>query len=77
VGGTELSEPEQFQEQDKPNSLFYEVRDFAKIFQEGDFSSRDASLELSLRIVSLTERARKSAGIIFPADSQTGASRAL
>jgi predicted dehydrogenase len=75
AGGMELSEPEQFQEQDRPNNLFYEVRDFAKVFQAGDFACRDALLEVSLKIMTLTERARKSAGIVFPADS--GASGAL
>jgi predicted dehydrogenase len=59
---------EQFQDQDQENNLFYEVRDFIKLFAQGDPSCCFAPLEESLRRVSLVEKARKGAGIFFPAD---------
>jgi predicted dehydrogenase len=69
-GVPEPSRPgtEQFQDQDREEHLFYEVRDFIESFAQGDPSSCLAALEESLKRVSLVEKARKGAGIIFPAD---------
>lgn len=61
---------EQFQDQDRENTLFYEARDFIKSFGRGDPSCCFAPLEESLKYVSLTEKARKAAGILFPADKE-------
>jgi predicted dehydrogenase len=60
---------EQFQDQDRENNLFYEAREFIKLFARGDPSRCFAPLEESLKRVSLIEKARKEAGIFFPADS--------
>jgi predicted dehydrogenase len=62
---------EQFQDQDRENNLFYEAREFIKLFARGDPSCCAAPLEESLRRISLTEKARKGAGIFFPADRKT------
>jgi predicted dehydrogenase len=72
AGGNETGERpavEQFQDQDQENNLFYEARDFIKLFARGDPSCCLAPLEESLRRVSLIEKARKEAGIFFPADT--------
>lgn len=58
----------EFNEQEDPNVLYYELRDFARIYSERDRAAHDAMLEQSLLITRLVEKARKDAGIFFPAD---------
>ncbi|MDR0998432.1 MAG: Gfo/Idh/MocA family oxidoreductase [Treponema sp.] len=69
-GVAEKPATEQFQDQDRENTLFYEARDFIESFVRGDPSCCFAPLEESLKYVSLTEKARKAAGILFPADKE-------
>ncbi|MDR1635868.1 MAG: Gfo/Idh/MocA family oxidoreductase [Treponema sp.] len=68
-GAGEGPAAERFQDQDRENHLFYEVRDFIESFAGGDPSCCLAPLEESLMRVSLAEKARKGAGIIFSADT--------
>lgn len=54
--------------QTKDNHLIYEVEAFAKVMSDSDYSSCYQWLEHTSNVVSALEQARKSAGIIFPAD---------
>jgi len=58
----------EFNEQEDQNVLYYELRDFARIYSEKDRAAHDAMLAQSLLIIRLVEKARKDAGIFFPAD---------
>jgi predicted dehydrogenase len=57
-----------YNEQNDENVLYYEMLDFVRDFEAGDRSCCDAPLDLSLKTVSLIEKARKGAGILFAAD---------
>lgn len=62
------AEKEFFDIQGSKNALFFEIADFKRIFDDKNFEERDFFLEKTLTISNLLERARKSAGIVFPAD---------
>ncbi len=56
-------------DQNEMNVLYYELRDFVRIFEAKDYEMRDALLAGTLLAVQLTEKARRAAGLIFPADA--------
>ena len=49
-------------------TLYYELQDFKKIFEENDHAACDALLEHSRKVVSVYEKLRKGAGILFACD---------
>ncbi|MDX6040695.1 Gfo/Idh/MocA family protein [Scandinavium lactucae] len=55
--------------QNQNNRLFYEIETFKHIYSQRDYKSCYALLEHSLQVMDTVEKARKSAGIYFPADS--------
>ena len=61
-------EKEFFNIQDDKDVYFFEITDFKRIFDDKNFKERDFLLEKTLSISNLLEQARKSAGIVFPAD---------
>lgn len=54
--------------QNESNRLFYEIEAFEHIYSQGDHQSCYALLEHSRQVIDTVEKARKSAGICFPAD---------
>ena len=60
----------EYNEQSDSNVLYYEVCDFAKIYNANDLAACYEKLDHSLRMTRLTEAARKDAGIVFPADER-------
>jgi len=60
----------EYNEQAEPNVLYYEVCDFKKIYEAKDLAACYEKLDGSLRMTRLTEAARKSAGVRFPADDR-------
>ncbi|WP_067725993.1 Gfo/Idh/MocA family protein [Oceanobacillus damuensis] len=54
--------------QTKTNRLYYEVAEFQKIFQAGDFERCYELLDYTLSVVGVLEEARKDGGIVFEAD---------
>lgn len=61
-------EKEFFDIQGEKDVLYFEIADFKRIFDDKNFEERDYFLEKTLSISNLLEQARKSAGIVFPAD---------
>jgi predicted dehydrogenase len=57
-----------FDEQPTDNLLYYEMKRFGEIHAQKDFAACYALLEHTSAVVNVSERARKDAGIIFPAD---------
>lgn len=49
-------------------TLYYELQDFKKIFEENDHDACDALLKHSRKVVSVYEKLRKGAGILFACD---------
>lgn len=58
---------ENVQQPDAP-SLYYEMADFKAIWEARDHKKADELLDYALRVNRVVERARRSAGILFPAD---------
>ncbi|MCX6080899.1 MAG: Gfo/Idh/MocA family oxidoreductase [Chloroflexi bacterium] len=59
-----------FDEQPNPNLLYYEMKRFCEIHKQNDYAACYTILDYSLTVVSVLEKARKDAGILFPADSK-------
>ena len=59
---------EYFDVQGDKDTLYFEAADFKRIYDTKDFTARDAFFEKTLTSVKLLDEARKSAGIVFPAD---------
>ena len=57
-----------FDEQPNNNLLYYEMKRFSEIDAQKDFAACYALLEHTSAVMSVSERARKDAGILFPAD---------
>lgn len=57
-----------FNIQDQCNRLFYEIEAFEHIYSRRDYKSCYSLLEHSLKVIDTVEKARRSAGIYFPAD---------
>lgn len=53
-----------------PHRLSHEFAAFAAMLANKDFAARDLYLNISLRVAEAAEKARKQAGIGFPADQQ-------
>jgi predicted dehydrogenase len=68
AGDTAGNAEEFFNMQENPNTLYYEIMDFAEAFASGDRSRCDAPLEESLLAARLVDQARRDAGIRFDAD---------
>jgi predicted dehydrogenase len=66
---------ETFQYQDETNVLYYEARDICALFDNDNFDVCNAActkaLERSRMEMEIADAARKSAGIVFPADKST------
>ncbi len=58
----------EYNQQQDDNALYYELCDFARIYSEGDRACCHAMLRNSLLAMRMTDAARKSAGVVFPAD---------
>jgi len=54
-----------------PHRLSHEFAAFAAMLANKDFAARDLYLNISLQVAEAAEKARKQAGISFPADQQT------
>jgi len=54
-----------------PHRLSHEFAAFAAMLANKDFAARDLYLHISLQVAEVAEKARKQAGISFPADQQT------
>lgn len=54
-----------------PHRLSHEFAAFAAMLANKDFAARDLYLNISLQVAEVAEKARKQAGINFPADQQT------
>lgn len=52
------------------NSLFYELKDFEKMFQAQDYEGCYKLLDYSHEVMEVYEAARKDGGIVFSADSK-------
>lgn len=52
------------------NRLIYEMEDFTRVIKEKDYSTCEEWLKHTCSVVRTVEKARKSAGIVFPADSK-------
>lgn len=65
--GKETTNPSMEQ---NPNALFYETKDFVRMFQEHDTAQCYSLLDYSRSVMQVYEDARKKAGIHFPADDQ-------
>jgi predicted dehydrogenase len=61
-------EKEFFDIQGDKDVLFFGIAEFKHIFDDRNFEGRDYFLEKTLTISNLLDQARKSAGIVFPAD---------
>jgi predicted dehydrogenase len=59
---------EHYNDQTAENILCYEMADFIQVFKQRDRNYCETSLAESLKVMTLTERARIGAGINFPAD---------
>jgi predicted dehydrogenase len=55
---------------DEANRLVHELRAFSDCIRRDDRSACDGWLDHSLAVIQVAEAARKSAGIVFPADGQ-------
>lgn len=62
-------EEKEYNVQKHPNVLYYELVEFEKIYACRDYAARDQLLINSRLITGLVEKARKEAGIYFPADA--------
>ena len=62
------SDETRYDEQAVPNLLYYEMKRFCEIHDQKDFAACYALLEHSSAVMGVLERARKDAGILFPAD---------
>lgn len=58
----------EYNDQEEENALFYEVKDFVKVFKEEDFTKCHQWLDHSLDVMKVLDSARESAGIKFPSD---------
>lgn len=54
--------------QDDHHRMYYEFVKFVELFETREQAFIDASLEVSLQVMDVLTQARKSAGIVFPAD---------
>jgi predicted dehydrogenase len=59
---------EQFNRQESENVLYYELLDFAAVYEAGDLSACYADLDRGLSAAALMDKARLDAGIVFPGD---------
>lgn len=59
-----------YNDQHNPNGLYYEMHDFKEIYDANDRARCNAMLDYSFSVSKVVEEARKSAGIVFPADSK-------
>lgn len=59
------AEPEQSPHQDE-DPWFYEIQELVKLVQDEDYETCYRNLELTVKVVDVLEKARKSAGIVFP-----------
>ena len=57
-------------QKEEPNRLVHELRAFSDCIRSEDRSACDGWLDHSLAVITAAEAARKSAGIVFPADGQ-------
>lgn len=62
-------EVQEYNVQNNPNWLYYELTDFQKIFEEKDYNACYELLHYSHDVVETLVTARQSAGIVFEADS--------
>ena len=63
------AEKEFFNIQGDNDIYFFEITDFKRVFDDKNLEERDFLLEKTLSNSNLLEQARKSAGIVFPADN--------
>lgn len=61
---TELTAPR------KENSMYYELRHFIDLYNEGKTESPINSYELALQVMTVMDEVRKQIGIVFPADAK-------
>ena len=54
------------------NRMVHEFKDFLEIFENQEYGKMAAGLTTSMLVMDTAEKARRSAGIIFPADSERG-----
>jgi predicted dehydrogenase len=57
-----------YNQQPNPNLLSYEMKRFCEIYEQKDYPACYALLEHSAQVMNVYERARKDAGVLFPAD---------
>ena len=57
-----------YNEQPNTNLLYYEMKRFCEIYEQKDYPACYALLEHSAQVMNVYERARKDAGVLFPAD---------
>ena len=51
-----------------PHRMVHELKEFARIYEAGDYKSVQKGLDISLAVMETAERARKDAGIVFGCD---------
>lgn len=61
-------EEKEFDIQQNPSALYYELVEFGKIYRNKDFTAGNRLLKKSLLVTELVQCAREKAGITFPAD---------
>lgn len=59
---------ENFNEQEKPNPWFYEVRKWTELLLNENYEAVYQGLDVMVDVMEVLETARKKAGIIFPGD---------
>lgn len=65
IGKEEMENPTIAQ---KEITLYYELKDFKKIYDEKDYQACNELLAHSYRVLEVYEKARKDGGILFPCD---------
>lgn len=61
-------EAEEYNIQEIDNALYYELREFIKIYREKNLTLCYELLEYSVEVMSVLDKARESAAIEFPSD---------
>ena len=59
---------ENFNEQEKPNPWFYEVRKWTELLLDENYEAVYQGLDVMVDVMEVLETARKKAGILFPGD---------
>lgn len=61
-------ESEEYRPEPDANRMVQEFVDFERIVREGDAAEAERLLQISLQVMEVAQRARESAGIVYPAD---------